>query len=78
MIFDHRHNAAYRVDDPSSSVTRPAVTRCKDPSVTVSHTPRGGGFASQLKIISVKPASAAPCCAWTRGRKADLPRQSAT
>ena len=39
---------------PSIQATRPAGTRCKNPSVTMSHSQRRGGLAFQLKIISVK------------------------
>ena len=37
-----------------NAATRPAVMRCQDPFVTVSHARRSGRLASRLKIISVK------------------------
>ena len=42
--------------DRSNAATRPAVMRCHDPLVTVSHAQASWGLAFQLKIISVKQA----------------------
>jgi hypothetical protein len=52
---------ADRVNRPGAA-TRPAVMRCRDPLVTVSHAQRPGKGHTQLKIISVKQA-----CLWMQG-----------